>query len=104
MAREIQLGGGEITLLKSIGLSGSPILGKLLLERVDAMEKSELVETLAGLISTDYVLTNRVNVRTVEDVEKGFFRVNPAHTKDLRDAVNPGRRREQDRSKRERRR
>lgn len=104
MGREIQLGGGEITLLKSIGLSGSPVLGKLILERVDSLEKSELVETLAGLISMDYVLTNRVNVRTVEDVERGFFRVNPAHTKDLRDAVNPGRRREHDRSKRERRR
>jgi len=39
----------------------------------------------------------------MEDVEKAFFRVDAAYTKDLRDALNPGRRREQERTRRRRR-
>jgi hypothetical protein len=38
------------------------------------------------------------------DVEKAFFRVNPAHTKDLQEAVNPARKRERERQERLRRR
>jgi hypothetical protein len=102
MPREIKLDGGEITLLKKIGLSGSPIYGKMLIDRVDAMETSEFLNTLIGLIDQGYVLSNKVNVRVIEDVERAFFRVNPADSKDLRDAVNPSRKREQARRQRRR--
>ena len=34
MEREIKLDGGEITVLKALGLSGSPLNGKLLLDRM----------------------------------------------------------------------
>jgi hypothetical protein len=102
MPREIKLDGGEITLLKKIGLSGSPVYGKMLIDRVDAMETSEFLDTLIGLIDQGYVLSNKVNVRVIEDVERAFFRVNPADSKDLRDAVNPSRKREQARRQRRR--
>jgi hypothetical protein len=103
MGREIKLDGGEITLLKKIGLSGAPVYGKLLVDRIEGMETGELLDTLLGLIDQGFVLTNKVNLRTMEDVEKAFFRVNAAYAKDLRDAVNPGGRRERERTKRQRR-
>ena len=39
----------------------------------------------------DYVTSNKVNIRTMEDVKKAAFRVNPAHARELRDAVYPSR-------------
>ena len=104
MGREIKLDGGEITLLKKIGLSGAPVYGKMLIDRVEGMETAEFLDTLIGLIDQGYVLSNKVNIRLIEDAERAFFRVNAAYAKDLRDAVNPGRRREQERTKRQRRR
>jgi hypothetical protein len=104
MGREINLDGGEITVLKKLGLSGTQVYGKLLLDRVEGMETAELLETLIGLIDQGYVLSNKVNIRLIEDAEKAFFRVNAAYAKDLRDAVNPGRRRAQERTRRLRRR
>ncbi|HEX7516895.1 MAG TPA: hypothetical protein VF345_06380 [Chthoniobacterales bacterium] len=104
MGREIKLDGGEITLLKKIGLSGTQVYGKMLIDRAEGMETAEFLETLIGLIDQGYVLSNKVNVRLIEDVERAFFRVNAAFAKDLHDAVNPGRRREQERTARRRRR
>ena len=104
MPRELTLDGGEITLLKRIGLSGGQIYGRLL---VDDLEKEEIpmfLETLTGLLDQNYVLTNKVNIRLIEDVERGFFRVNPVFAGALRDAVNPSRRRERDRDRTRRRR
>ena len=34
MHREINLSGGEITLLKTMGLSGTPVYGKPLIQRI----------------------------------------------------------------------
>ena len=103
MGREIKLDGGEITVLKKIGLSGTPVYGKMLTDRAGGMETAEFLETLTGLIDQGYVISNKVNIRLMEDVEKAFFRVDAAYTKDLRDALNPGRRREQERTRRRRR-
>lgn len=103
MARDIRLDGGEISLLKKIGLSGSQVYGKILLDRVEGMETAELLDTLNGLIDQGYVLSNKVNIRLVEDAEKAFFRVNAAYAKDLRDAVNPSAKRERERAHRQRR-
>ena len=104
MSREIHLDGGEIGVLKTIGLSGTQIAGKALLEKIDEMIPAEFVETLDGLLTRGYVMSNKVNVRTVEDVERAFFRVNPAYSRDLRVAVHPSRAREQERSGRRQRR
>ena len=104
MGREIKLDGGEITILKKIGLSGSPLFGKLLVDRIEEMEKGEFLDTLCGLIDQGYVISNKVNIRLMEDVEKAFFRVNSAHSKDLQEAVNPSRKRERERAERLRRR
>ncbi len=94
MPREIKLDGGEISLLKTLGLSGTPMAGKLLLDRIDDMIPAEFLETLDGLLSLGYVISNKVNVRTVQDVATAFFRVNPAYSRDLKDAIVPGKARE----------
>ena len=104
MGREIKLDGGEISILKKIGLSGSPLNGKLLIDRIEEMETGEFLDSLCGLIDLGYVVSNKVNIRVMEDVEKAFFRVHPAHLKDLQDAVNPSRKRERERTERMRRR
>jgi hypothetical protein len=103
MPREIKLSGGEITALKAIGLSGTQVFGKLLLDKISDAEQIEFLDTLTGLIDQGYVLSNRVNIRTIDEVEKSFFRVSPAHARDLRDAVNPARARNEARSRRDRR-
>lgn len=104
MQREIKLDGGEITVLKTIGLSGTPMSGKILIERVEDMESAEFLDTLDSLISLGYVTANKVNLLKMEDVETAFLRVNPSYAHDLRDALNPSKRRDQDRSRRRRRR
>jgi hypothetical protein len=102
MRREINLSGGEISILKTIGVSGAPVYGKLLIERIGEMEPAEFVDELNGLISLGYVLSDKVNIRKMEDVEKAVFRVNASYAHDLRDAIQPGRRREHERRRRRR--
>jgi hypothetical protein len=104
MGRDIKLDGGEITILKKIGLSGSPVHGAILIGRIEEMETGEFLDSLIGLIDLGYVLCNKVNIRLMEDVEKAAFRTNPAFAKDLQDAVNPSRKRERERQERIRRR
>jgi len=102
MHREINLSGGEITLLKTLGLSGTPTYGKLLVESIGDMEHAEFLDDLTGLISLGYILADKVNVRTIEDVERTVFRVNASYARDLKDALHPGRRREREPRRRRR--
>jgi len=102
MHREINLSGSEITLLKTLGLSGTPTYGKLLIEKIGEMEAAEFLDELDGLISLGYVLSDKVNVRTMEDVERTLFRVNPSYARELKDAIHPGRRREREPRRRRR--
>jgi hypothetical protein len=102
MRREINLSGGEISLLKTMGLSGTPVYGKLLLDKVGDMEEAEFLDELNGLVDLGYVLSDKVNLRTMEDVERTIFRVNASYARDLRDAIQPGRRREKEQRRRRR--
>ena len=103
MGHQIQLSGGEITILKAIGLSGSAMAGKFLLDRIEEVEAGEFIDTLHGLMAMGYLLANKVSVRTLEDVERTSFRVNPSYAHDLKDALDPSRRREADKQRRRRR-
>ena len=102
MKREINLSGGEITLLKTLGLSGTPTYGKLLIQQIGEMEQAEFLDELNGLIEQGYILADKVNVRTMEDVERAVFRVNASYARDLKDAIQPGRRREHEQRRRRR--
>jgi hypothetical protein len=101
--REIHLDGGDISILKGLGLGGAPVHGKQLLDRVSEMETAEFLDTLDGLITVGYVLSSKVNVLKMEDVEHSYFRVNPSYARELRDALQEGRRHEDDHRRRRRR-
>ncbi len=88
---DISLNGGEISILKTIGLGGGTVAGAQLADRMEEMESAEFLDTLVGLMSQDYIVANKVNVRTVDDVKSASFRVNPAHSRDLKGAVYPSR-------------
>ena len=102
MKREINLSGGEITLLKTLGLSGTPTYGKILAEHIGEMDQGEFLDELNGLIEQGYVLSDKVNVRTMEDIERAVFRVNASYARDLKEAIQPGRRREREQRRRRR--
>lgn len=102
MNREIRLSGGEITLLKTMGLSGTPVYGKLLVDQVGEPEEAEFLDELNGLIELGYVLSDKVNVRKMEEVECAVFRVNPSYARELKDAIQPNRRREREGRRRRR--
>ena len=102
MTREINLSGGEITLLKTMGLSGTPTYGKLLVQQVGEMMEAEFLDDLNSLIELGYVLSDKANVRTMEDVERAVFRVNASYARDLKDAIQPGRRRDREQRRRRR--
>ena len=103
MGHEIQLNGGEITILKAIGLTGTAMGGKFLLDRIEEVEAGEFIDTLDGLVAMGYLLATKVNIRTLEDVERTSFRVNPSYVHDLKDALDPSRRREATKQRRRRR-
>lgn len=90
-------------MLKTLGLSGSAISGKTLIERSDSMEAAEFLDTLDGLMSMGYVLANKVNVSKMEDVERAAFRVNPSYSRDLKDTMRPNSRKDDDDRRRRRR-
>ena len=102
MEQEIKLSGGEITILKAIGLGGMATHGKMLLERIKEMDEAQFLDDLNGLISLGYVLSDKVNLFKTEDVERASLRVNSSYARDLRDALNPSRRRDQERRRRRR--
>lgn len=88
MAREISFSGGDITIIKILGISGQTMKGKILAERA-GMTTAELIDTLQGLMMFDYILASRPNLRSAEDVDKTDFKVNQAIAKDIKDALRP---------------
>ena len=102
MAREIKLSGGEITVLKAIGIGGLSTPGKQLLQRVGEVAEAEFLDDLNGLIMTGYVLSDKVNLYKMEDLERATLRVNASYARDLKEALNPGRRRDQETRRRRR--
>ncbi len=89
MAREIQLDGSEITVLKAIGIGGGGVDGETLIERCVGMEVIELIETLRGMINLGYIDADRDHFYSKEEMEHLEFRVNSGWAKDLREAVDP---------------
>ena len=104
MGREINLNGGEITLLKTLGFSGTQMYGKVLFERMDEIEPVEFLDMLDGVLSLGYVLSSKTNIRTMEEADNALFRVNPVYSRELREATHPGGRRDREqRGRRQRR-
>ena len=89
MAREISLSGGDISVLKALGLSGGQVGGKALIDRLGGMETAEIIDALDGLIMMEYVQSDTEKLRSADDVYQAKFNVNTAVLRDLRDALTP---------------
>lgn len=75
--------------------------GRRLITRV-AMAEAELIDTINGLVQQGYIVSSKVNVQKIEDVERSGFRVNGAAARDLKEAMRPNRKKEDDRPRRRR--
>jgi len=73
-----------------------------LAESIGEMVQAEFLDEITGLMEQGYVLADKVNIRTMEDVERAVFRVNASYARDLKDAIQPGRRREREQRRRRR--
>jgi hypothetical protein len=99
---EIHLDGGEVMMLKAMGLGGTSMDGETLIERVPGLEEAEFLDTLRGLIMLGYVNADKRALHDLKDVGNANFHVNSGYSRELREAIDP-RRRPQKRSRRVRR-
>ncbi len=100
--REINLDGGEVSIIKALGSSSSEVLGADLMEKVAIdLAPAEIIDTIKGLMALGYVDADKSGFYNVEDLKGIYFRINSGYSKDLRDALDP--QPEQKKSKRVRR-
>lgn len=102
MSKEIHLDGVEISIIKALGFGGGEISGEQLEERVQELEKAELLDTLRGLVMMGYVDCDKSSFKNSEEFEKAYFHVNFGYSRELKEAVNPSQR-EKPKSRRVRR-
>ena len=89
MARDISLSGGDVSVLKALGLSGGAVGGKALLDRLGGMEAAEIADTIDGLMMLDYVLCDLGVIKGPDDLRRANFSVNTAMLRELREALAP---------------
>ena len=103
MSRDLNLDGGEISVLKALGIGGSGLSGEDLLARVADLEIAELIDTLQGLMMMGYVTADKQSFHSREELSKLHFQVNSGYSKDLKEAVDPSTRDKPKKSRRVRR-
>ena len=86
---EINLDGGEISIIKALGMGGSEVEGELLVERLPQLDPAELIDTLKGLLMLGYVSADKSSFNSLEEMKKIHFRVNSGYSKDLKEALDP---------------
>jgi len=85
---DINLDGGEISIIKALGLGGSDVEGEILIERLPQLEPAELIDTLKGLLMMGYISADQ-SFSALEDMKKTNFHVNSGYSKDLKEALDP---------------
>ena len=85
---KINLNGGEISIIRALGFSGTPMLGRDLKGRIDRMSDSDLADCLMTFIALGYV-TSSPDLDGVENLEKVAFAVNSGYAKVLKEAIEP---------------
>lgn len=89
MARDINLDGGEILVIKALGLGGGEIDGDTLLGKIPSMDVYELMDVLKNLIMMGYVDSDKASFYDKEEFKGIHFMVNPGYNKALRHALDP---------------
>ena len=85
---KINLDGGEISIIRALGFSGSPMTGRDLKGRIDRMSDNDLTDCLKTMIALGY-LTSTPDLDRVEDLEKVAFAVNSGYARALKEAIDP---------------
>jgi hypothetical protein len=99
----IHLDGGEVMILKAVGLGGTVVSGDTLLERIHGLEEAEIMDTLRGLITFGYLMSDKRSLYDLKDVSIANFHVNSGYSRELKEAIDPRMRRKPQRSRRVRR-
>lgn len=87
--REINLDGGETSIIKALGFSGE-MNGEDLMARLGGeLVPAELIDTLKGLISVGYIEADKNGFYKEDDLKGVHFQVNSGYSRELKDALNP---------------
>jgi len=86
---DINLDGSEVTIIKTLGLSGAEMDGATLIEKMPEMVFAELMDSIHGLYSLGYVDADKGSFHNLEEFEKTHFRVNSGYKKELKEALDP---------------
>ncbi len=89
MARDIQLDGGEISVIKALGTGGGEVTGEVLLTRISSMSVHEMADVLKSLIMMGYVDADKRSFHGEEEFKATNFHVNSGYARDLREALDP---------------
>jgi hypothetical protein len=88
--REINLDGGEVSILKALGVGSGEMSGEDLLTKLgNDLAPAELIDTIKGLMTVGYVEADKNAFYDLEDLKEVHFRVNSGYTKELREALDP---------------
>lgn len=88
--REINLDGGEISVIKALGVGSGEMNGEDLMARLGGeLVPAELIDTLKGLMMMGYVEADKNAFYREDDLRTIHFRVNSGYSKDLREALSP---------------
>lgn len=87
--RELNLDGGEVSVIKALGLSGTGLSGEELMQRCPELVPAELVDTLKSLMMLGYVVSDTGSFHDAKDLERITLHVNSGYAKELREALNP---------------
>jgi hypothetical protein len=99
---EVNLDGGEISVIKVLGFSGASMSGEQLKSGLSEFGYAELVDTIQGLMMLGYVSGDRDTFNEEKDFDRAMFSVNSGYVKELREALDPKRYKPQ-KSRRQRR-
>ena len=89
MGHEINLDGGEISVIKALGVHGTEVSGEELMGKLPGLVPAELIDTLKGLIMVGYVEADRRSIYSEDDLKQAHFNVNSGYSRDLREALDP---------------
>ena len=87
--REINLDGGEVSVIKALGFSGETTGEDLMTKLGGELAAAELIDTLKGLMAIGYVEADKAGFYKEDDLKAVHFQVNSGYGKDLREALNP---------------
>ncbi len=84
----ISLDGIEITIIKSIGFGGAPVLGKDLRAKLTNLQAKEIAEVLKNLSDVGFVVTSN-DFSDHKEMDDVTFFVNPGYAKQIQEAIDP---------------